>query len=178
MGAALRDRRNRDVDRGRDERQIRNRRASRAAGPHSHLAHGGDEPRPGRLDRRVRDFFRCFPRDVAFHVHHHRRTNRGDVASLGARVFVFSLDARHGGRNRLRPVEISLWQGRRRLGVSGIDAHGWILLAIGFVVSFIVAYGSVAWFMAWVRRHGFVPFAIYRIIAGCALLIWLSKLAS
>lgn len=69
-------------------------------------------------------------------------------------------------------------KGEDSLGVSGIDQHGWLVLAIGIVVSFIVAYGCVAWFMAWVRRHGFVPFAIYRIIAGCALLIWLSKLAS
>jgi undecaprenyl-diphosphatase len=44
------------------------------------------------------------------------------------------------------------------------------LLGIGFVVSFIVAYGSVAWFMAWVRKHGFVPFAIYRIVIGAAVL--------
>ena len=44
--------------------------------------------------------------------------------------------------------------------------HGWIVLAIGFVVSFIVAYGSVAWFMAWVRKRGFGPFAMYRIIVG------------
>jgi len=36
----------------------------------------------------------------------------------------------------------------------------------------------VAWFMSWVRRHGFVPFAIYRILAGSALLLLLSKLAS
>ncbi|MGA8768551.1 MAG: undecaprenyl-diphosphate phosphatase [Candidatus Acidiferrales bacterium] len=64
------------------------------------------------------------------------------------------------------------------LGVSAIDHQGWVVLAIGFVVSFIVAYASVAWFMAWVRRHGFVPFAIYRIIAGCALLVWISRLAS
>jgi undecaprenyl-diphosphatase len=62
------------------------------------------------------------------------------------------------------------------LGVSLIDSHGWVLLAIGFVVSFIVAYGSVAWFMAWVRRRGFAPFAIYRIIVGAAVLIWASKL--
>ena len=46
---------------------------------------------------------------------------------------------------------------------------GW-LLAIGFVVSFIVAYGRVAWFMAWVRRRGFAPFAVYRIIVGAAVL--------
>jgi undecaprenyl-diphosphatase len=68
-------------------------------------------------------------------------------------------------------------KGENSLGVHGIDQQGWVILAIGFVVSFIVAYGCVAWFMAWVRRHGFVPFAIYRIIAGCALLLWLSKLA-
>src|ERR1700737_5676212 len=52
------------------------------------------------------------------------------------------------------------------IGVSQIDAHGWLVLAIGFVVSFIVAYGSVAWFMAYVRKHGFAPFAVYRIIVG------------
>jgi undecaprenyl-diphosphatase len=56
------------------------------------------------------------------------------------------------------------------LGVSAIDAHGWIVLAIGFVVSFAVAYGAVAWFMAWVRRRGFVPFAIYRIALGILVL--------
>ncbi len=63
------------------------------------------------------------------------------------------------------------------IGVGQIDAHGWIVLAIGFVVSFIVAYGSVAWFMAWVRRRGFAPFAVYRIIVGAAVLIWASRLA-
>jgi undecaprenyl-diphosphatase len=58
------------------------------------------------------------------------------------------------------------------VGTSHIDAHGWIVLAIGFIVSFIVAYMAVAWFMAWVRRRGFVPFAIYRILAGTGVLIW------
>ena len=52
------------------------------------------------------------------------------------------------------------------IGVTGIDAHGWIVLAIGFVVSFIVAYGTVAWFMAYVRKRGFGPFAVYRIVLG------------
>jgi undecaprenyl-diphosphatase len=64
------------------------------------------------------------------------------------------------------------------IGVSNIDAHGWILLGIGFVVSFIVAYGSVAWFMAWVRRRGFGPFAIYRIILGIAVLFFASRLTA
>nr|MDQ2659769.1 undecaprenyl-diphosphate phosphatase [Verrucomicrobiota bacterium] len=52
------------------------------------------------------------------------------------------------------------------LGVVTMDAHNWILLAIGFAVSFIVALGVVAWFMNWVRTRGFVPFAIYRIVIG------------
>ncbi len=66
-------------------------------------------------------------------------------------------------------------KGENAPGVSHIDTHGWIVLAIGFVVSFIVAYAAVAWFMAWVRKHGFVPFAIYRILAGIAVLAWASR---
>jgi len=57
------------------------------------------------------------------------------------------------------------------IGVSQIDVHGWVILGIGFVVSFIVAYLSVAWFLAWVRKHGFVPFAVYRIIVGVLVLV-------
>jgi undecaprenyl-diphosphatase len=43
-------------------------------------------------------------------------------------------------------------------------------------VSFIVAYGAVAWFLAWVRKHGFAPFAVYRIIVGLAVLAWAAHL--
>jgi undecaprenyl-diphosphatase len=64
------------------------------------------------------------------------------------------------------------------IDVIQMDTHGWLLLAIGFVVSFIVAYGSVAWFMAYVRRRGFAPFAVYRIIVGIAVLVWASKLGA
>jgi undecaprenyl-diphosphatase len=68
-------------------------------------------------------------------------------------------------------------KGENPIGVSQIDAHGWIVLAIGFVVSFIVAYASVAWFMAWVRKRGFTPFAIYRIVVGLLVLVFAAKLA-
>jgi undecaprenyl-diphosphatase len=70
-----------------------------------------------------------------------------------------------------------LAKGENPIGVSRLGAHEWALLAIGFVVSFLVAYGSVAWFLAWVRRRGFAPFAVYRIILGTAVLIWASRLA-
>lgn len=63
-------------------------------------------------------------------------------------------------------------RGENPIGVAEIDAHGWAVMAIGFVVSFIVAYGSVAWLMAWVRRHGFIPFAVYRIVVGAVVLAW------
>jgi len=68
-------------------------------------------------------------------------------------------------------------KGENPIGVSQIDAHGWIVLAIGFVVSFVVAYASVAWFMAWVRKRGFTPFAIYRIVVGILVLAFAAKLA-
>jgi undecaprenyl-diphosphatase len=61
------------------------------------------------------------------------------------------------------------------IGVVVMDAHGWVVLAIGFVISFLVAYASVAWFMAYVRKHGFVPFAVYRIIVGIIVLFLVSR---
>jgi undecaprenyl-diphosphatase len=56
-----------------------------------------------------------------------------------------------------------------------MDAHGWVVLVIGFVVSFIAALGVVAWFMRWVRARGFAPFAFYRIILGIVLLILIAR---
>ena len=67
-------------------------------------------------------------------------------------------------------------KGENPIGVSQIDPHGWVVLAIGFVVSFIVAYASVAWFMAYVRKRGFAPFAVYRIIVGALVLAFAAKL--
>ncbi len=53
-----------------------------------------------------------------------------------------------------------------------INQHQWIVLAIGLVVSFVVALGVVEWFLIWVRKHGFVPFAVYRILLGIILLVF------
>lgn len=47
------------------------------------------------------------------------------------------------------------------------------LLAVGFTVSFLVAWAVVKVFLAVVMRYGFAPFAWYRIAAGCAALLWL-----
>ena len=44
---------------------------------------------------------------------------------------------------------------------------------IGFVVSFVVAVVVIRWFIGIVSRHGFAPFAWYRIVVGGAALTWL-----
>ena len=51
---------------------------------------------------------------------------------------------------------------------------GFGLIAVGFVVSFLVAIVVVRGFVHYISRHGFAPFAWYRIIAGAAALTWLS----
>jgi undecaprenyl-diphosphatase len=64
--------------------------------------------------------------------------------------------------------------GASPLGAVVMTSHSWLVLAVGFGVSFLVAYAVVAWFMSWVRHRGFAPFAIYRIVAGAALLFWIA----
>lgn len=59
---------------------------------------------------------------------------------------------------------------KHRAAITPADYH---LIGIGFVVSFVVALIVVKAFLAIVTRHGFAPFAWYRIAAGVAALIWL-----
>jgi undecaprenyl-diphosphatase len=56
-----------------------------------------------------------------------------------------------------------------------VNAHQWIVLAIGFVISFVVALAVVAWFIQWVRARGFAPFAIYRIALAIVLSVLLVR---
>ena len=56
-----------------------------------------------------------------------------------------------------------------------MTAHQWTLLAIGFIVAFFTALPVVAWFLQWVRRRGFAPFAVYRIVLGAVLLFALGR---
>jgi undecaprenyl-diphosphatase len=56
-----------------------------------------------------------------------------------------------------------------------MNLHEWIVLGIGFIISFFVALVVVAWFMKWVRARGFVPFAVYRIVLGIGLLTLLIR---
>jgi undecaprenyl-diphosphatase len=58
------------------------------------------------------------------------------------------------------------------------DDHAWLDRAGHRLCGFLcVALGVVEWFLLWVRRHGFVIFALYRIILGSLLLAFGAKLA-
>jgi undecaprenyl-diphosphatase len=54
------------------------------------------------------------------------------------------------------------------------NSVGPLEIAIGFVVAFIVALLVVRWFVGIVGRHGFGPFAWYRIVAGSIALALLT----
>ena len=56
---------------------------------------------------------------------------------------------------------------------AALGRDDWLTIAIGFAVSFVVALLVIKWFIGIVSRHGFAPFAWYRIVAGTAALVWL-----
>jgi undecaprenyl-diphosphatase len=59
---------------------------------------------------------------------------------------------------------------KNRAALSGGDFE---IIAIGFVVSFVSALIVVRWLVGFVSRHGFGPFAWYRIVAGVIALVLL-----
>ena len=63
---------------------------------------------------------------------------------------------------------LSLWKARHAITH---DQFG--LIAIGFVVSFVVAIAVVKAFLAIITRHGFAPFGWYRIFAGIVAIVLL-----
>lgn len=51
--------------------------------------------------------------------------------------------------------------------------ENWVDLGVGFVVSTITAFIAVKWLLKYIQTHRFTAFAIYRIILGAGLLLWL-----
>src|SRR3954453_3862038 len=58
--------------------------------------------------------------------------------------------------------------------MAGASGVGFGAVAVGFVVSFVVAIVVVRAFVGYISRHGFAPFAWYRIVAGAVALAWLA----
>jgi undecaprenyl-diphosphatase len=57
--------------------------------------------------------------------------------------------------------------------MAGASGVGFGTVAVGFIVSFVVAIVVVRAFVGYISRHGFAPFAWYRIVAGAVALAWL-----
>jgi undecaprenyl-diphosphatase len=74
----------------------------------------------------------------------------------------------------LGATTLELWDNRAEL-MAGTGPVGWSEIAVGFVVSFVVALGVIRMFVAFVSRSGFAPFAYYRIVAGIAALLFLTS---
>jgi len=51
------------------------------------------------------------------------------------------------------------------------SSYEYLLLAIGTVVSFVVAYAVIAVFMNFIKKHDFKVFAYYRIVLGVVVLV-------
>jgi len=58
--------------------------------------------------------------------------------------------------------------------LAGGGLIGWTEIAIGLVTAFVVALGVIKFFVAYVSKRGFAPFAWYRIVIGIAAIVWLS----
>ena len=73
----------------------------------------------------------------------------------------------------LGATALELFKNRAALATAaGPGTVGWPEIGIGFFVAFIVALVVVRAFVGIVTRHGFAPFAWYRIVAGAAALAW------
>lgn len=68
---------------------------------------------------------------------------------------------------------LELWDNHAEL-MAGTGPVGWSEIAVGFVVSFIVALAVIKLFVTYVSRAGFAPFAWYRIAAGLVALYFLT----
>ena len=80
------------------------------------------------------------------------------------------------GTKRKTAVEFSfLLAVPTMLAATGLDliksnfsysSNEWIMLAVGLIGSFIVAFITIKWFLKFVQTHTFIPFGIYRIVVS------------
>ncbi|MBE6599671.1 MAG: undecaprenyl-diphosphate phosphatase [Ruminococcaceae bacterium] len=58
--------------------------------------------------------------------------------------------------------------------LDGISMTGelWAILAIGCIVAFLVSVAAIRFLTDFLKKHTFIPFGIYRIILGAAVIIW------
>lgn len=66
----------------------------------------------------------------------------------------------------------SAWELFEQMQADG-PAANWTALWVAFAVSLVTAFVAVKWLLGYIRQHRFTPFAIYRIVLGVGLLLWI-----
>ena len=51
---------------------------------------------------------------------------------------------------------------------------GWVATIIGIVISFVVAYASIAWLLKFVATNDFTAFVVYRVVLGVVIVVLLA----
>jgi undecaprenyl-diphosphatase len=65
---------------------------------------------------------------------------------------------------------VGVWQSRKL--IVAVDPVDWSVLLFATLVSALVAFACIHWFLGFVRRFSMVPFVIYRLFLGL-ILLWL-----
>jgi undecaprenyl-diphosphatase len=89
------------------------------------------------------------------------------------------------GLDRVTSTRLSFFLGIPALTAAGVleavtwadeisATVGWVPTAVGAVVSFFVAYASIAWLLKFVANHSLVSFVWYRLAVGVALIALLA----
>lgn len=56
--------------------------------------------------------------------------------------------------------------------LGGFTGYQWLLILIGMVLSFIVAFVVIKKFLSYVKKHDFIPFGIYRIVLAVIVFVY------
>ena len=55
----------------------------------------------------------------------------------------------------------------------GMAGEDWSALGVAFLASAMTAFVAVKWLLRFIQGHRFTAFAVYRVLLGAALLLWL-----
>lgn len=73
------------------------------------------------------------------------------------------------GASLIKAAGFFSYVGERNIDV---PALAWVILAVGAIVAFGVSMAAIKFLTDFVKRHSFIPFGVYRIILGAALIVW------
>lgn len=100
-------------------------------------------------------------RHVPIRLNHHRRTPRGTRSQSRHGIFLFLALP-----TIIAATLYETWNAR-----GTFTEQDFLALALGMVVSFLVAWAVIAVFLTYVQRHTLRVFAYYRIMLGVLVLL-------